>query len=359
MLVSNFDIRIWSFPSVSGRHSQSARVLRLPLEMLIRENGATLGLLPERLSNAATALVESLKINVISEEVRRKRPVVVKRRTSTSEQITEMANLYFSWCGLPIRFWSKIGDWRRWEIESFNMLNGDRFRAHASGERCVIEDKLAGESLWEHMNRRTLTKGMLAAAAQELHRAHQFWSDDFAGRWSHGDATTTNVIYDSKTDRARLIDFEIIHETRLPARARHADDLLVLLLDMAGIVSSRQWLPFALEFLRAYNDPKVIRELKKQLILPGGLAWIWWEVRTNFAAPAKIKWRLGRLREAIDKLEAYRLAPAVPARKSRFPSITCQVMRPGMPIARSRNRAISEIANAVSPGMPSKLPITR
>jgi hypothetical protein len=53
------------------------------------------------------ALVESLKINVISEEVRRKRPVVVKRRTGKSEQITEMANLYFNSCALPIRFWSK------------------------------------------------------------------------------------------------------------------------------------------------------------------------------------------------------------------------------------------------------------
>jgi len=329
------------------------------MDMGIGGKGATLGLLPAGISNAATALVESLKINSISEEVRRKRPVVIKRRNGASEQITEMANLYFSWTKLPIRFWSKIEDWRRWEIESFNMLNGDRFRARPSGQRAVIADKLPGESLWDHMNHGTLTRKMLAAAAQELHRAHQFWSDEFGGRWSHGDATTTNVIYDPPTGRARLIDFEIIHEQWLPARARHADDLLVLLLDMVGIISSRQWLPFALEFLRAYNEPKVMRELKKQLVLPGGLAWIWWEVRTNFAAPAKIKSQLERLREAIGKIEPYRFAPAMRSRKSRLPSITCQVMRPGIPIARSRNRAISEIANAVSPGMPSRLPITR
>ena len=103
---------------------------------------------------------------------------------------------------------------------------------------------------------------------------------------------------------------------------------------LAGLgVSSA--LCLALEFLRAYNEPKVMRELKKQLILPGGLAWIWWEVRTNFAAPAKIKSQLGRLREAIGKIEPYRFAPAMRSRKSRLPSITCQVMRPGIPIARS------------------------
>jgi hypothetical protein len=319
------------------------------MEMLNGENGTTLAerLLPQSLSNAATTLVESLKINSISEKLRRNRPVVVKRRNLHSEQVAEMANLYFSWAGLPIRFWSKVGEWRRWEIDSFNMLNSDRFRARASGPRTVIEDKLPGESLWDHMKRGTLTRQMLTAAAKEFHRSHQFWSDEFGGPWSHGDATTTNVIYDGRTDRARLIDFEMLHEKSLPTRARHADDLLVFLLDMVGIVSSRQWLPFALCFLNAYGEAVVIRQLKKQLILPGGLAWIWWEVRTNFTPPPKIKRRLAHLRQTIDKLEFYRLAAGERARKSRRPSITCQVTSAGTPMIKSRKRAISEIAKAV------------
>src|SRR6266481_3944732 len=60
----------------------------------------------------------------------------------------------------------------------------------------------------------------------------------------------TNVIYDEKAHRARLIDFEIRHEKSLPAAARYADDLLVFLLDMVGRVPNRQWLPFAICFLR-------------------------------------------------------------------------------------------------------------
>ena len=327
--------------------------------MLIGENGATLGLLPERISNAVTGLIESLKINSVSEEFRRKRRVIVKHRNIAAEQITEMANLYFSWTGLPLRFWSEIDDWRRWEIESFNMLNGDRFSARSSGQRTVIEDKLPGESLWEHMNRGTLTGEMLSAAAREFHRAHRFWSSEFRGPWSHGDATAANVIYDPISHRARLIDFEILHEKSLPAPARHADDLLVFLLDMVGLVPSRQWLSFALTFLRGYDKPKVIRELKKQLVLPGGLAWIWWQVRTNFAAPAKIKTRLRRLRESLVQLDHDHSALASRTRKKRLPSISCHVTSAGIPTAKSRKRAISEMANAVVPGMPSRLPITR
>jgi len=68
------------------------------------------------------------------------------------------------------------------------MLNGDGFRAHSSGPRTVVADKLPGESLWDRVNRGTLTRRMLLAAAAEFRRAHEFWSDEFRGRWSHGDA---------------------------------------------------------------------------------------------------------------------------------------------------------------------------
>src|SRR5204863_350428 len=91
-----------------------------------------------------------------------------------------------------------------------------------------------------------------------------------------------------KAGCARLIDFEIRHEKSLPTTARQADDLLVFLLDMVGRIPNRQWLPFAICFLRAYNDGAVIRELKKRLVVPTGLALIWWNVRTNFTGTAKV-----------------------------------------------------------------------
>ena len=88
-----------------------------------------------------------------------------------------------------------------------------------------------------------VSHALLAAAGSEYRRAHQFRSDELAGPWSHGDASMTNVTYDTKTNRARLIDFEIIHEKSLPVAARKADDLLVFLLDLVSNVSRREWLP--------------------------------------------------------------------------------------------------------------------
>ncbi len=316
-------------------------------------------LIPPALTNAAATFVDSLKINSTCEKVRRGRRVVIKRRNGHSEQLAELANLYFRMADIPIRFWAKVEDWRRWEVECFRMLNGDRFRISTSRARIICADKLPGESLWNHLNRGTLTRKMMEAAGQELRRAHQFWSGEFRGPWSHGDAGMNNVIYNRKTGRARLIDFEIIHDKSLPVKSRHADDLLVFLLDLIAIAPNRQWLPLALSFLDAYGNAAVIAELKNQLALPSGMAWIWWGVRTSFANPAKVKQRLAKLRDVTANLGYYRAFAAKRVRQRRRPSTSCQVMSAGIPRPISRARATKARAKAPSPETPSKWPTTR
>jgi hypothetical protein len=316
--------------------------------MPIGENGTGLAdrLMPGVLANAAARFVDSLKINSVSEKIRRGRRVVIKRRNGYSEPLAELANLYFRMASIPIRFWSKVEEWRRWEVKCFKMLNGNRFRAWACGDKTVCADKLPGKSLWEHLEKGTLTRRMMEAAAHEFRRVHQFWSDEFRGPWSHGDAGMNNVLYDNKTDRARLIDFEIVHDKSFPAKSRHADDLLVFLLDLIAVAPNPQWLALALSFLNAYGDAAVILELKNQLGLPSGMAWIWWGVRTSFANPAKVNRRLKKLREIIVNLKHYRAFAARRARQSRRASITCQQITPGMPRASSRTRAIKASVTA-------------
>jgi tRNA A-37 threonylcarbamoyl transferase component Bud32 len=189
-------------------------------------------LIPDDLSHAATSFVESLKINSITEKVRRDRQVVIKRRNVYGERGADLINFYFRAAGIPIRYLRDVREWRRWEARCFQMFNGDRFRATVTNNRTVTLDKLPGDNLWEHMNRGTLTLRMLKAAGNEYRRARHFKTKELGNGWSHGDASMTNVIYDEKAHRTRLIDFEIRHEKSLPASARHADDLLVFLLDL-------------------------------------------------------------------------------------------------------------------------------
>ena|SRR2546430_14517731 len=131
--------------------------------------------------------------------------------------MADLANVYFHTLRIPILFLNNVTAWQLWELKCFNMLNGDRFRAIASGRRKVILDKLPGKSLWCYLKQARTTLPAVKAAAREFHRAPQMHSAEFGDNWSHGDATATNVIYDQKTDRARLIDFEIMHEPSQPA----------------------------------------------------------------------------------------------------------------------------------------------
>jgi hypothetical protein len=314
--------------------------------------------IPKALSNVAARLVDSLKVNSVSEHVRRGRRLMIKRRTVYSEPLAELANVYFRMAGIPIRFWAKTEDWRRWEVKSFNMLNGDRFRARPSGANTICADKLPGRSLWHHLNEGTLTREMMEAAGHELRRAHQLWSDEFRGPWSHGDAGTNNVIYDQKSGRARLIDFEIVHQKSLPTKSRHTDDLLVFLLDLLAVAPNPQWLTLGLAFLNAYGNLPVIAQLKNELALPTGMAWIWWGVRTSFANPAKVKRRLQKIAGVVTDLGHHRALAAERARKTRRASMNCHATSPGIPRINSRTRAIKESAKAASPGIPSKLPTT-
>ena len=309
-----------------------------------------------RVLNGAARFVDSLKINSTSEQVRRGRPVVIKRRLVYGERLAELANVYFRMADIPIHFWAKTEEWRRWEVKCFNLLNGDRFRAHSSGANIVCADRLPGRSLWDHLIDSTLTLKMMEAAGQELRRAHQLWCDEFRGPWSHGDACMTNVIYDQKSERGRLIDFEIVHRKSLATKSRHADDLLVFLLDLLALAPNHQWLALTLAFLKAYDNAPVLAQLKKELALPKGIAWIWWGVRTSFANPAKVKRRLQKIAGVLADVEHYRAFAAARTRNTRRASITCHTTKPGIPRINSRTRAIRESAKAASPGIPSKLP---
>ena len=108
------------------------------------EDGSLRRRIPEALRKAADRLVDSLKVNSVSEQVRRGRRLVIKRRTIYSEPLAELANIYFRMAGIPIRFWAKIAEWQQWEVKSFNLLNGDRFHARASGANTIAPTSCQG-----------------------------------------------------------------------------------------------------------------------------------------------------------------------------------------------------------------------
>ncbi len=259
------------------------------------------------LVNAASAALNSIKLNGISTRRHRGRPLRVKRRKIGSEQIAALANMFFPLAKAPITVLGELKEWQRWEVGCFRLLNDDGFDAFASGLRTVCAEKLPGRSLRRLAAIGKLHTRALQAAAAETLRAHQLHSRGFNGPWSHGDLHMGNVIYDERTERARLIDFEIVHHKSMSAVSRYADDLLGFLQDMAGSVSGQQWLHFALCFLDAYGRRPVIARMKKLLVVPDGIPGFWWKIRCNYLDRAKMVHRVDSLRRTLEARDPRRI----------------------------------------------------
>ncbi len=249
-----------------------------------------------RILSSAGALVDRIKINAVSRESRDGRAVWIKRRRRTAAPIMACANHFFRLAGNPIQAIHELAAWQRWEVDCFLRLHGDGFRAFADGPRAVAADEVPGKSLSAHLTAGTLNSRMLAAAARELSRAHEASCPVFAGPWSHGDPHAGNFIYEPELDRARLIDFEVMHHPTISAEERHADDLLIFLQDVVGRISLEQWLPSAHTFLEAYDRPEIVARLREKLIVPRGIARVWWAVRTTYLGAAELRRRTEALR---------------------------------------------------------------
>jgi hypothetical protein len=229
------------------------------------------------------------------------RQMILKAHTCSSVLVHAIANIYFRLAGIPIRFLTDHGEWRRREIECFCSLNGRR-QAFAYSENTVCLERLPGEDLFAHVSKGTLTRQMVNAAAREFRRAHETRTSEFDGPWSHGDGTMSNVVFDPITGQASLIDFETVHNRSLAAPKRHADDLFVFLLDLVALAPAHCWLGLSLSFVRTYGESLVIEELRNMLRPPRGLAFVWWRVRTNFVNTRQLLRRLARLRKALARV---------------------------------------------------------
>jgi hypothetical protein len=267
--------------------------------MFLMGNGITQNSRLRELLEAANQAINCIKINSITFEMCQERPMWVKRRRWGSEVIAGQANLFFRLAQGRVHVWVDPKKWQRWEVYCFRLLQEPRFCAYGEGSRTVFMDAIPGMHLCEHLKRGTLTMRALEAAGRELRRAHELWCSEFDDWWSHGDPHLDNVIYDPSSNRARLIDFEVVHDQSLPAMVRHADDLLVFLQDLVCRVSSEQWLPFALCFINAYGQSDVVAELRRLLFVPAGLPGLWWKLRTeNFERQELIR-RVDALRCAL------------------------------------------------------------
>lgn len=238
-------------------------------------------------------------MNAIAKEQRNGKIVWVKRRKPLMDSVIACGNIFLYLSESRIQMFPNCQEWQEWELHCYRLLYGDRLLGGIDRFWGIWIEELPGQSLLQLLSDGNLSIPILRAAAKEFLRAHSLFCPKLQDYWSHGDPHLANVLYDSHTNSAGLIDFETKHQQSLKASDRQADDLLVFILDLLGRVPLANWPDFGVEFLNAYGRQEVLKRVKQRLTVPQGCSRVLWAIRTDYLPLPELKHRLQSLRQLL------------------------------------------------------------
>ncbi len=243
--------------------------------------------------------IDRIRINDVSRVEMGGQSVWVKRRTRLSRWLIPVANGFFWLAGNPVEVLPTNETWQDHEVRAFRVLNGPHRNVGVLGADSVYAEDLPGLDLVDLLRKSELSSSVMEQVGAAFLKMHRTWNPLSADWFSHGDPHLGNVLFDEENGSVNWIDFETRHRTRLTAVERHADDLLVLLLDLVGRADNSLWRELSPAFLAGYEDSAVIAELKTHLRLPVGLGALWWAVRTSYLTRPELRRRIDWLREQL------------------------------------------------------------
>ena len=243
--------------------------------------------------------IDRIRINEVSCRVVDGRNVWVKRRTPMSRWLVPIANGFFWLAGNPVEVFTTGAAWQDHELETFRLLNGSERNVGTLEANSVYAEALPGSDLVGLLEKSELSSSVMSRVGEAFRKMHRTWNP-ITGEWfSHGDPHLGNVLFDAENDDIKWVDFETIHHPRLTVTERHADDLLVLLLDLVGRTDASLWDELSPAFLSGYADLAVLAELKKRLRPAIGFGALWWAVRTSYLTRPELRRRIGWLRDRL------------------------------------------------------------
>src|SRR3954462_6080828 len=177
--------------------------------------------------------IDAVRVNRCWSERRDHAVVWLKRRRNWADAIVLGGNVFLRVSNSRIQMFPSVRRWQRWELACFALLHGaEGYTCGPLGARGVWLDAVPGMNLRDLARAGIMDDRAVIAAAREFARVHALRCPITRRPWSHGDPHLANMLYDPATDRARLIDFETVHDARLDPVQRHADDLVTFLLEL-------------------------------------------------------------------------------------------------------------------------------
>lgn len=244
----------------------------------------------------------AIHVNRVTREERAGRSGWRKQRLPGMGPVIHLGNVFMRRARTGVLMFPRPTDWQRWELAQLRHLYGPDFPCAAAGPRGLWIAQLPGDSLRALIQRGALAMSVVAALGRALAAAHARPAELLGGGWSHGDLHLGNALYDPADDSVRFIDFDARHDPALREAERHADDLLVPLLDLVGRLPREPALAAARALLGSYGRPAlpdVYDLLRARLRVPSGLERVVYATRTGYQPDAPLAMTLGALRALV------------------------------------------------------------
>lgn len=182
---------------------------------------------------------------------------IQKQRFIYAPLLIQMGNLLFGVLGMSVRVLPPE-EWAVREAYLYRVLYGSSIQRHGNGTLVLpylpgetLASVLEDSSVVERVRNDAIQQAVIALAV--FHRLG----------FTHGDATSENVLIERITGVCHWFDFETIHDVNRPMEWRCADDLRALLFSCLVRTVPEKYAETCHLILDAYANHEVIRLLAK------------------------------------------------------------------------------------------------
>jgi hypothetical protein len=210
-------------------------------------------------------LLSDVELNAVSAICVDQQTYFAKRRLRFVAPVIAAGNLYLKAEGAHARVLPDR-EWRIWETKVYRAIYDIELATDARAG--LLVPAWPGVSLAAYLDSDRFSHAeklrAIRLAVQALHRLHGVVIECPDGKnrpLSHGDATVENVIVHHAQTSARWFDFDTIHDTRMEAAWRHADDLRAFTYSAAQRLPAAAFTRIAQTLVENYGSPSALEAL--------------------------------------------------------------------------------------------------
>ena len=212
-------------------------------------------------------LIRRVKVNRVTFKSIGDQEFVCKTRHPLSQLLIIPGNIVLRWRKVPVQVLS-TGEWIKWERKLAPIqIDNDRF-----SPRTLTLARIPGTPLIDILASSDFSVDqklefilISVKSLQHFHNRDCEVTEHGSVKLSHGDATVRNVMIDLKLKTATWFDFDLRHDLKVEANARHADDLRALLFSAAHYFPDESLTTLVHLIREIYDQSEVWQKLAQQV----------------------------------------------------------------------------------------------